>query len=195
MYSPIRSRSTDFKDHLISHYDGLPDIGTVFAILVENKYFRAIRTHSEVSYCDKCDSCSDRKFIQIISCFVQSTLISYQVTLIDVGETISMPLYRSEKYQLSPDASQLPPMAILCLVEKVHFARRFCLLLLLHNMRFISGRWDVDELFATSVGRKTIQFPNCQHMRVSVVDWPFFFNYYFTNKFVFFLFVFIFHLT
>lgn len=34
---------------MIAHYDGLPDIGTVFAISIENKFFRAIRTHSEVN--------------------------------------------------------------------------------------------------------------------------------------------------
>lgn len=55
---------------------------------------------------------------------MQSTLISYQVTLIDIGETISMPLYRSEKFLLSQDASLLPPMAILCLVGKVRFHRK-----------------------------------------------------------------------
>lgn len=48
MHSLFRSRNADFRDHVISHYDGLPEIGTVFAILVEKKYFRAIRTHSEV---------------------------------------------------------------------------------------------------------------------------------------------------
>lgn len=52
MYSLFRSRNADFRDHVISHYDGLPEIGTVFAILVEKKYFRAIRTHSEVCVMD-----------------------------------------------------------------------------------------------------------------------------------------------
>lgn len=46
--SLFRSRSSNFRDHVIAPYDGLPDVGTVFAVLVENKWFRAIRTHSEV---------------------------------------------------------------------------------------------------------------------------------------------------
>lgn len=59
----FRTRNTDFRDHVIAHYDGLPDIGTVFAILIENKYFRAIRTHSEVNMSKDCMLCTrEQKF-------------------------------------------------------------------------------------------------------------------------------------
>lgn len=161
-----RSRVTDFRDHVISHYDGLPDIGTVFAILVENKYFRAIRTHSEVIHSQICcDNFGKSKF-----CFdfMQSTLISYQVTLIDIGETISMPLYRSEKYQLSQDAMHLPPMAILCSVEKVRFDGKYTFSVIFRLVfLLISGQWRAGQLLATFVGHKAIRFPNHQHFRVS----------------------------
>lgn len=128
MCSLFSSRSNNFRDHVIAPYDGLPDVGTVFAILIESKCFRAIRTHSEVInnaqvHHQECI----RQFKQLPTYFIymlmQSTLVSYKVTLIDIGETIALPLYRSEKFQLSQSAALMSPMAILCLVEKVCMGR------------------------------------------------------------------------
>lgn len=45
----IRNKSVDFKNHLHSAFDDIPEYGNVFAIEMNRKFFRAIRIDTEVS--------------------------------------------------------------------------------------------------------------------------------------------------
>lgn len=45
----FRSTIHDFKDWLESAFEGIPDYGHMFALELNQKYFRAIRIDSEVS--------------------------------------------------------------------------------------------------------------------------------------------------
>ncbi|XP_055323144.1 uncharacterized protein LOC129578440 isoform X2 [Sitodiplosis mosellana] len=88
-----RYPTQDFKDFLESAFDGIPSYGHVFALQLNQKFFRAIRIDSE------------------------STNMAIRVRLIDIGETISVSPH-AYKYNLVDEAKRLPPMAILCRVGK-----------------------------------------------------------------------------
>lgn len=45
----FRNKSVDFKNHLHSAFDDIPEYGNVFAIEMNRKFFRAIRIDTEVS--------------------------------------------------------------------------------------------------------------------------------------------------
>ncbi|XP_031626458.1 uncharacterized protein LOC116342832 isoform X2 [Contarinia nasturtii] len=84
----------NFKPYVKSAFEGIPNYGEIFGLEVNLKFFRAIRIDTE------------------------ATGMTIRVRLIDIGEMISVSpnVY---KYNLTDEAKQIPPMAMLSRIEKI----------------------------------------------------------------------------